>query len=41
MSYGFSAILAWKFLGEAVSGWTIAGIITITFGVALIGWGAA
>ena len=41
LSYGFSAILAWKFLGEAISGWTIAGIVTITFGVALIGWGAA
>lgn len=41
LSYGFAAILAWKFLGEAISGWTIAGIITITLGVALIGWGAA
>jgi uncharacterized membrane protein len=41
LSYGFAAILAWKFLGEAISGWTIAGIITIAFGVALIGWGAA
>ena len=40
-SYIWAAIFAWKFLGEPISAWTITGIAFITFGVGLIGWGAA
>jgi drug/metabolite transporter (DMT)-like permease len=41
LSYIFSAIIAWKFLGEQITGTSIAGMIVITLGVAMIGWGAA
>jgi len=41
LSYAFTLFLAWKFLGETVSGWSIAGVACIVLGVALIGWGAA
>jgi len=40
LSYVFTLFLAWKFLGEQISGWSIAGTICILFGVSLIGWGA-
>jgi drug/metabolite transporter (DMT)-like permease len=38
-SYIWAAILAWKYLGESISGWTIAGIGAILIGVTLIGIG--
>jgi uncharacterized membrane protein len=41
LSYVFTIILAWKFLGETISGWSIAGTAFIVIGVGLIGWGAA
>jgi drug/metabolite transporter (DMT)-like permease len=40
LSYIFSAIIAWKFLGEQISATSITGMGLITLGVALIGWGA-
>lgn len=39
LSYIFAALLAWKFLGEPITGWTIAGSLVIIFGVGLIGYG--
>ncbi len=39
LSYIFSALLAWKYLGEQVNGWIILGSVTIILGVALIGYG--
>lgn len=41
LSYAFSAILAWKLLGEGLNGWTITGICVIILGVSIIGWGVA
>lgn len=40
LSYICAAFFAWKFLGEAVSGWTWAGSVVIVIGVSLIGYGA-
>jgi drug/metabolite transporter (DMT)-like permease len=40
-SYIWAALLAWRFLGEPISRWSIAGICCIVLGVGLIGWGAA
>lgn len=41
LSYAFSAFLAWKFLGEAVSIYSVIGIVIILAGVSLIGYGAS
>lgn len=41
LSYVFTLLFAWKFLGEPVSGWSAAGTACIVLGVGLIGWGAA
>ena len=41
ISYVSAAFFAWKFLGEEISMWTVAGICCIVLGVGLIGWGAA
>jgi drug/metabolite transporter (DMT)-like permease len=39
LSYAFSALFAWKLLGESINGWTITGICVIILGVSIIGWG--
>lgn len=41
LSYAFSAFLAWKYLGESVSVYSISGIIIILVGVSFIGYGAS
>jgi len=41
LSYVFTMILAWRFLGEQINNWSIAGAMVIVLGIALIGWGAA
>lgn len=40
LSYVFASFLAWKFLGESISGWTIGGTAIIIIGVGMIGYGA-
>lgn len=41
LSYAFALFFAWKFLGEPVTGLSIAGVICIIAGIGLIGWGAS
>lgn len=40
LSYIFAAILAWRFLKEPISGYTLAGTLVIVAGIALIGLGS-
>lgn len=39
-SYIWTALFAWKVLGESISSWTIAGTVLVIVGIAVIGFGA-
>ena len=39
LSYVFASLLAWKYVGEPLTGWTLTGTLIIIIGVGVIGYG--